>query len=182
MSDPEIEENAETSPSAAPISTEESQPAATEETSATNDAASDSTDVKEEETSLSKVEPEETTDNGDNIDEEDTSASMSFSFEENSNASKVPTESENSVASQEIDSNGIAQSDEPKSTTENMECDPADKDIELKTEIDAIVEEEKESLENDSVASKENTDKSNVLDDDLIFVKPKEKDRGHCYW
>lgn len=33
----------------------------------------------------------------------------------------------------------------------------------------------------DKVASKENIDK-NVLDDDLIFVKPKDKDRSHCYW
>lgn len=25
-------------------------------------------------------------------------------------------------------------------------------------------------------------EKNNVLSDDLIFVKPKDKDRGHCYW
>lgn len=40
----------------------------------------------------------------------------------------------------------------------------------------------KESPVNDSSAAKENIDKLNTLNDDLIFVKPKDKDRGHCYW
>ncbi len=36
--------------------------------------------------------------------------------------------------------------------------------------------------DSDSMSSKENTDNSNVPNDDVIFVKPKDKDRGHCYW
>lgn len=33
----------------------------------------------------------------------------------------------------------------------------------------------------DKLTAKETNDKHNV-NDDLIFVKPKDKDRGHCYW
>lgn len=62
------------------------------------------------------------------------------------------------------------------------------KDEPKSAQIDGKLEksEEKESLIDDSSASKENIDKSNTLScalsDDLIFVKPKDKDRGHCYW
>lgn len=44
------------------------------------------------------------------------------------------------------------------------------------------LESEKELMDSDNSSMKENIDKSNVLSDDLIFVKPKDKDRGHCYW
>ncbi|XKL67448.1 hypothetical protein PGB90_002939 [Kerria lacca] len=43
------------------------------------------------------------------------------------------------------------------------------------------LESEKELMDSDNSSMKENIDKSNVLSDDLIFVKPKDKDRGHCY-
>lgn len=32
------------------------------------------------------------------------------------------------------------------------------------------------------IQNEKDSEKNNVLSDDLIFVKPKDKDRGHCYW
>lgn len=36
--------------------------------------------------------------------------------------------------------------------------------------------------EDENVSCKENIDKINVPNDDVIFVKPKDKERNHCYW
>ena len=36
--------------------------------------------------------------------------------------------------------------------------------------------------EDENVSSKENVDKTNAPNDDVIFIKPKDKERNHCYW
>lgn len=124
-----------------------------------------------------KHESDETTENSEYIsmptstaDDQNEANSTSKSYDDIETVHSVPSEIETG------DGEPIVDDDMLKDESESAKSSQIDEIPEKSEELP------KESLIDDCSASKENIDKSNTLSDDLIFIKPKDKDRGHCYW
>ncbi|XP_065199771.1 set1/Ash2 histone methyltransferase complex subunit ASH2 [Planococcus citri] len=103
----------------------------------------------------------------------------SDSIAEEANFSFEDVKSENNIEqASEADSNISSQSNDIGNETSSPKINNVNSD-EIKSEKKS---DSPAPLSNGDVKShgKEN-EKNNVLSDDLIFVKPKDKDRGHCY-
>lgn len=138
-----------------------------ETTPATDESKKESDD--KESTADNPSKDEETVEEKSNSTVEETS----FSFDD--------AKSENNISqASEADSNISSQSNDITNETissPNINNSNSD-EIKPEKKLDSPV-----PLSNGDVKDhgKEN-EKNNVLSDDLIFVKPKDKDRGHCYW
>lgn len=120
-------------------------------------------------TEAKEIQKETATLNVENSSVVETSEDETKSLAEDTKSEVLESETDNDVIT-EVEASSV----EFSSTTGD------DKDsIEIKIEDERVLN--SVLKDDDRATGKENIDK-NVLDDDLIFVKPKDKDRNHCYW